>query len=215
MENSNNTSRKIDAILDGETVLYRVRKVHKVAEDPASGFKPSIELVEYVDNPFKPVSAVAELNDDDDRFIQRKPQHAFQPVSLEKAIEGKWITQEQFDKLLPAKGVNIDDQKDGVHFIEKNILNPSYKGKRLRVQIIETTVTNRKGIQVKLNPRTNQPILYKGQPVYRIVQMAYEGNHESIFIESDRTTALLANLDLKDLLDEKGSVVKKSDNLNG
>lgn len=187
----------LSTIVDGESLLVKVRKVHKDVRDPEAGFKPSIELAEFIENDKRPISAVAELNDDDDRFAQALPQHAFQPVSLANAIAEGWITQEAFDALSPSKGVSVEGQEEGKHFVTVNRLNPSFKGKRLRVQILETIETNRKGVQAKINPKTGQTVLHAGKPVYRIAQVAYEGNHASHFLASDNTTALLTGVEPK------------------
>lgn len=214
-----NTQKRADGvavslltITSGETLLYRIRKVHKDVSDPSKGFKPSIELAEFVENDKRPISAVAELNDDDDRFAQEKPQHAFQPVSVANAIREGWMTQEAFDKLTPSKGVESENQKEGEHFIEVNKLNPSFNGKRLRVQILETTETNRKGVRAKINPKTGKTVLHTGKPVYRIAQVAYDGNHASNFLASDNTTALLTGTGVEEVMEIKENV--HSENLN-
>lgn len=177
-------TKSINDLKKGETLLYRVRKVYKDLRNPDAGFKPSLEIVEFVE---KQANAIADLNGDDDRFNQAKPQRAYQPASLASAIEEGWITESQFDALKPSKGVDINDQKEGVHFVTVGVLNPTFQGTRLRVRVTEVTETTRE-IEPKINPSNGKTVTHGGLPVYRIVDIAYEGSHESTFLASDKST---------------------------
>lgn len=204
----------VDDLTKGDVLLVRIRKIHKNVDDPKQGFKPSIEVADFIDNPFNPVSAIVALNSDDDRFVKQKPRYTFQPAALESAISEGWLAQQVYDKLEPSKGIEIENQKEGVHFITVNYLNPHLEGKRLRVQILETTETNRKGGQYKLNPKTGRTIYHMGKPVYVISQIAFEGDHESVFLKSDAPVPEEEAVLLSTLLEETPAPVKPSINLN-
>lgn len=203
----------INNLSKGETLLYRIRMVHEDIKDPSKGFRPSIELAEFIENPFNPRSAIADLNEDDERFDKAKPRFTFQPTSFEIVVGEGWATKEACDKLIHAKGVKMEDQKEGVHFITVNYLNPERYGKRLRVQVIETTETSRRGAQPKINPKTGALVLSGGKQVFMIPQVAYEGNHKSVFLQSDKGLGPLQGVSIAELLAESDEK-KASENMN-
>lgn len=170
----------------GEVLLVSMRKVLKDASNPSLGYKPSIELADFVSG--RPVSAVAAMNSEDSRFIQSKPQRAFQPIDLSVAIKEGWITEAEFESLQPSKDIAVEDQIEGKHYKTLNILNPTFNGQKLKVQIIETTKTERKNAESlkKINPATGKVVTSGGLPVYRIAQVAFEGSYENVFLPSDK-----------------------------
>lgn len=186
------STKNLATLVDGDSIIVSARKVAFDKADPSKGYKVSVELASFTPNPERPASAVSALNDDDDRFAQRKPQHAFQPMSVKKAVELGWIKQEAFDALEPSAGIDISEQVEGKHFISLNVINPSLDGKRLCVQVIETTEPTRKGLRAKINPSSGKVVTHGGKPVYRISQVAFEGAVNA-FLPSDNTLSSIEN----------------------
>lgn len=177
----------LEALKEGDTLMVSIRKVYHTKGDASKGYKASIELAQFVENKERPVSAISMLNEGDERFAQKRPQHAYQPVSASIAIKSGWITEELFNSLTPSVGIPIADQLEGKHFCIVNKLNPTFDGKSLRVQIIESTETTSSTAKAKINPRTGVTVTHMGKPVYRTAQVAFEGNSDSSFLVSDNT----------------------------
>ncbi len=192
MENQkSNVSNKpsLETLKDGDTLMVSIRKVYHTKGDASKGYKASIELAQFITNPDRPTSAISMLNEGDDRFAAKRPQHAFQPVSSTVAFRNGWITKEAFEALSPSAGIAIADQIEGTHYCVVNKLNPTFDGKRLKVQILESITPSGQSAKAKVNPKTNATVLHGGKPVYRIAQVAFEDNCTSYFLASDATIA--------------------------
>lgn len=182
--------KTIATLVMGEVLLVAIRKILKDASKPELGYKASIEVADYVNG--RQVSVAALMNSEDDRFTKIKPQRAFQPVDLNVAIAEGWITEEEFNKLESAKDIDVKDQVEGKHYKTLNILNPTFQGHNLKIQVIETTSTTRKNAELlkKINPSTGKVVTSGGKPVYRIVQIAFEGTYENVFLPSDKVSTI-------------------------
>ena len=182
--------KTIATLVMGEVLLVAIRKILKDASKPELGYKASIEVADYVNG--RQVSVAALMNSEDDRFTKIKPQRAFQPVDLNVAIAEGWITEEEFNKLESAKDIDVKDQVEGKHYKTLNILNPTFQGHNLKIQVIETTSTTRKNAELlkKINPSTGKVVTSGGKPVYRIVQIAFEGTYENVFLPSDKVATI-------------------------
>lgn len=182
--------KTIATLVMGEVLLVAIRKILKDASKPELGYKASIEVADYVNG--RQVSVAALMNSEDDRFTKIKPQRAFQPVDLNVAIAEGWITEEEFNNLESAKDVDVKDQVEGKHYKTLNILNPTFQGHNLKIQVIETTSTTRKNAELlkKINPSTGKVVTSGGKPVYRIVQIAFEGTYENVFLPSDKVATI-------------------------
>lgn len=182
--------KTIATLVMGEVLLVAIRKILKDASKPELGYKASIEVADYVNG--RQVSVAALMNSEDDRFNKIKPQRAFQPVDLNVAIAEGWITEEEFNNLESAKNIDVKDQVEGKHYKTLNILNPTFQGHNLKIQVIETTSTTRKNAELlkKINPSTGKVVTSGGKPVYRIVQIAFEGTYENVFLPSDKVATI-------------------------
>ena len=182
--------RTVETLKIGEVLLVAIRKILKDASKPELGYKTSIEIADYVNG--RQVSVAALMNSEDDRFNKVKPQRAFQPVDLNVAIAEGWITEEEFNNLESAKDIDVKDQVEGKHYKTLNILNPTFLGHNLKIQVIETTSTTRKNAEFlkKINPSTGKVVTSGGKPVYRIVQIAFEGTYENVFLPSDKVSTI-------------------------
>lgn len=189
----------LETLKEGDTLMVSIRKVYHTKGDASKGYKASIELAQFVENKDRPVSAISMLNDGDERFAQKRAQHAYQPVSAAIAIKSGWITEELFNSLTPSVGIPIADQLESKHFCIVNKLNPAFDGKRLKVQIIESTETTSLTAKAKINPRTGVTVTHMGKPVYRTAQVAFEGNSESYFLVSDNTITAKLEIESSDI----------------
>lgn len=190
METKNQTSTPgatVETLTEGNTLFVRARKVNN---KKTGGAKMSIEVAEVINNPERPLSALADLNAGDERFDNVRPraQRGFVTVEPQVAFDEFGISKEAFDKLEKSTGVDSKDWKEGQHYIMLNLLNPRLKGKRVRLQINEST-TPREGGRAKINPATGATIMHQGAPVYRTVQLVYDGTVRNSFLQSDGTIA--------------------------
>tara|TARA_R110000868_G_scaffold111290_1_gene300714 strand:+ start:1891 stop:2541 length:651 start_codon:yes stop_codon:yes gene_type:complete len=202
MENSKlavSNKPSLETLKEGDTLMVSIRKVYHTKGDASKGYKASIELAQFIENPDRPTSAISMLNEGDERFASKKAQHAYQPVSAQVAFKNNWISEESFEALTPSVGIPIGDQVEGKHFVIVNKLNPTFDGKRLKVQILESTETNSQAARAKINPRTGVTVTHMGKPVYRTAQVAFEGNSDSRFLASDNTIARLSGDSASDL----------------
>lgn len=193
METTKATAAKtIETLVEGETLVVRIRKILADKKNPAAGFKVSMEVAEIVHNPDRPQSALGDLNAGDARFdaIKQKPQRAFVSVMPAVAFEKLGISKESFDKLELSTGIDSKLWKEGQHFETVNILNPRLDGKRLRMQINESTAPSANGNnRAKINPATGVAVTHKGAAVYRNTGLVYDGTVRHSFLQSDNTIA--------------------------
>lgn len=206
---SRNTTNRftIDTLREGDTLMVRAKKAYKYGDGKTVtdkdgniapkgeivGEKLQLEFAEIIENPFRPTSPLADLNAGDARFSKQRPQRAWATVEIDAAIHYFGVDEKAIAKLKVATGIPVEDQEMGKHYIMLNTPNPRMNGKRLRVQILETTNPTRQGYQEKINPSTGEAVLHKGKPVFRLAQIAYEGNHKSVFLPSDSTIQTFGN----------------------
>ena len=89
MENSKlavSNKPSLETLKEGDTLMVSIRKVYHTKGDASKGYKASIELAQFIENPDRPTSAISMLNEGDERFASKKAQHAYQPVSDQVAF---------------------------------------------------------------------------------------------------------------------------------
>jgi hypothetical protein len=177
--------KTVDNLSKGEVLLVDVKKV-------ANG-KIQFQFAEIVRDPNRPVDAIGIFNASDDRFTPPKPRRA-------------WMTAEPKDAmaLLPQIADQIKEclkGEEGGDAIEINLLNPSVKGERLRVQIIETTTPSawqeaNKESAAKLSPSSGRYLFYKGQNIYSNPRVV-TGDPRHIFLTTTETSEFVNGDDIE------------------
>ena len=110
----------LETLQPGDTLLVSVRGTNYTTVP-----KVQIEVAEFIETP-RPESVLALLNADDDRFSQRKPRRAWE--SITPAMLKKYFDVD----------VNMEEMSPD-NVVDLNILNPTLNGKRMHIQITETT----------------------------------------------------------------------------
>ncbi len=175
------TKMTIAELAYGAFLLTQVRKVHNTDPNRKEDYKIQLEGAEYIENPYRPVTAVAVFNSDDSRFAGSKPRRGWTTMSAsnwEKFFPGT-IALSEIAKLEFSSGANKvapADMKEGVHFLTLGIVNPviDVHGKKfpLGVVITESLVKQNDQQQPKRNPAKlgvdglGQIQTAKNQPIY-------------------------------------------------
>ncbi len=133
----------LTALIVGQTLLMSARKVN--------GGKVQLELAEVIANPTRN-NALADLNADDDRFSgtskARRCYATASPAIVDKAF-----------------GIDTASLKEGESMEDINVLNPELNGKRLRVEIVESSIAT-EWDQANLAKAAKQYTNSKGETKY-------------------------------------------------
>lgn len=183
----------------GQVMLVRVRKVHNKRTDATKDgldYKCQIELAEFIDNEFRPMTPVGYFNQGDSRFVGNDPRRGFatlEPRMWEKDFGTlaslKEIEGLEFSSTSVGDVKSSEDWKEGVHFISLGVINPAVTidgvNHKLHVRIVESTIQVNEAQPAKLNPSTNEVQTKDGASIYTLGTVTF-GRQKSIFLLSDQ-----------------------------
>jgi len=192
MENTLNTG-SLEALIPGETLIVQARKV--------KGNKVQIEFAEKLASEERPQSLLSVFNKSDNRFSQTGGARRY------------WMTSEPSDasELLNVDLVNANYEvvtvNDKVQEIfPLNILNPTLDGKRMRIQVSETTVakpwqSDNLDRAAKRAGAEGEFITHKGQYIFSNTDVVL-GEPKHTFLEADEVASeslsgIYANVDIE------------------
>lgn len=179
-------SGNLNDLKPGDSLLTRVRMINKDKANPAAGKYAQIELAEVLTEK----SLLSQFLPNDDRIIKPRAQRAWSAVEPAILKELFNIPEDRMNQInaLPVS-TGIKDLKEGVHYVNVNIKNPSVKGDRLRVQVVETFEQLNDAATPKINPSTQQPVLSDGKLVYRTTNIV---NYKpiNVFKANDRVEVI-------------------------
>lgn len=192
MENTLNTG-SLEALIPGETLIVQARKV--------KGNKVQIEFAEKLASEERPQSLLSVFNKSDNRFSQAGGARRY------------WMTSEPSDasKLLNVDLINANYEvvtvNDKVQEIfPLNILNPTLDGKRMRIQVSETTVPKpwqeaNLDRAAKRAGAEGEFITHKGQYIFSNTDVVL-GEPKHTFLEADEVASeslsgIYANVDIE------------------
>ncbi len=197
-------------LLAGHTVLSRIRKINwKNEKDEVIGYKAELEFMEIIHNPtLGAESPLALLNEGDDRFTSRA-QLGWLSTVPETSSKLFGYSLEEFNKLELCNGMKRDERILGKHYLDLNIVDPEIQGKLLKIQVTETTVRKNDREKAKINPSTNEPITFNGQPVFAKKTIVFN-KAEHTFLAGDKVPNVRVSVGITEeqLVREAEAVIK-------
>jgi len=192
MENTLNTGT-LEALIPGETLVVHARKV--------KGGKVQIEFAEKLATEERPQSLLSVFNRSDDRFSQAG------------GARRTWMTSEPSDasELLNVDLVNAEYKTVTINgkvqeIFPLNILNPTLDGKRMRIQVNETTLpttwqSDNLETTAKRKGAEGEFITYKGQYIFSNTDVVL-GEPKHTFLKADEVASeslsgIYANVDIE------------------